>query len=440
MGARFSTILRILVLAGALLSGPVLVAQEVPTTFQFSFSNPGARSMGFGGAFAALADDATAAFANPAGLTQLSKPELSIEGRLWDYSTPFTEGGRVNGTPTGILLDDTAGLRIGTSSETISGVSFLSFVYPRRDWSLAFYRHESANFEIVSETQGLFKGFASDPPAFLRDDERRAFTDLEVVSYGISGSYRLNEGLSVGLGLSYAVGEMTSRTELFAPLAVTLPEGPFGRNSFSPAALEVSTTLTVDSSDLTFNAGLLWDLPARWSLGAFYRDGPDFDLQAVVVAGPAQDNPAGTVLLTVSSPIGFPAVFGLGLAHRSSSDAVTMSLEWDRVEYSTIIDSLEPEVELAVDDGDEFHLGFEYVFLDLIPIVALRSGVWLDPDHRLRFTGDQRDPTAALLRPGDDTWHYAVGIGLAFETFQIDLAVDLSDLIDTASFSAIYSF
>lgn len=39
-----------------------------PTTFQFSFSNPGARSLGFGGAFVALADDATASFANPAGL------------------------------------------------------------------------------------------------------------------------------------------------------------------------------------------------------------------------------------------------------------------------------------------------------------------------------------------------------------------------------------
>ncbi len=31
-----------------------LTAQEGPVTFEFSFSNPGARSMGLGGAFAAL--------------------------------------------------------------------------------------------------------------------------------------------------------------------------------------------------------------------------------------------------------------------------------------------------------------------------------------------------------------------------------------------------
>ena len=90
---------------GILLGGVQLEAQGGPTTIQFSFSNPGARSLGMGGAFAAVADDATAAFANPAGLTQLTRPEVSIEGRHWSYATPFTVGGRVHGEPTGIGLD-----------------------------------------------------------------------------------------------------------------------------------------------------------------------------------------------------------------------------------------------------------------------------------------------------------------------------------------------
>ena len=66
------------ILLGILLSASSVRAQAgVPTTFQVSFSNPGARSLGFGGAFVALDDDATAAFANPAGLVQLSRPEVS---------------------------------------------------------------------------------------------------------------------------------------------------------------------------------------------------------------------------------------------------------------------------------------------------------------------------------------------------------------------------
>ena len=69
-----------LLLGMGLLLAHGLQAQEGPTALQFNFSNPGARSMGFGGAFAALADDATATFANPAGLVQLSRPEVSVEG------------------------------------------------------------------------------------------------------------------------------------------------------------------------------------------------------------------------------------------------------------------------------------------------------------------------------------------------------------------------
>ncbi|MGB5341528.1 MAG: hypothetical protein WBP67_05500, partial [Thermoanaerobaculia bacterium] len=40
------------------------LAQPV-VNLQFNFADPGARSLGFGGAFVGLADDATAAFANP---------------------------------------------------------------------------------------------------------------------------------------------------------------------------------------------------------------------------------------------------------------------------------------------------------------------------------------------------------------------------------------
>ena len=89
---------RLLILPLAWLAASAAVAQGV-LTLEFSFSNPGARSLGFGGAFVALADDATAAYANPAGLNQLTRPEISLEGRSWRYSTPFVVGGRASGLP-----------------------------------------------------------------------------------------------------------------------------------------------------------------------------------------------------------------------------------------------------------------------------------------------------------------------------------------------------
>src|SRR3954449_13319028 len=60
---------------------------------QFNFGNPGARTLGMGGAFLGLADDAAAAEPNPAGLTILRKPEISIEGRNFEAQQLFSTSG-----------------------------------------------------------------------------------------------------------------------------------------------------------------------------------------------------------------------------------------------------------------------------------------------------------------------------------------------------------
>ncbi len=61
--------------------------EELGAGLQFSFAPPGARSLAMGGAFAGLADDATAAFANPAGLMWRTRSEVSVEGRHRTYAT-----------------------------------------------------------------------------------------------------------------------------------------------------------------------------------------------------------------------------------------------------------------------------------------------------------------------------------------------------------------
>ena len=69
------------VLALGLLAVPALAQNtdlEALAGLTFNFRNPGARSLGMGGAFLGLADDATAAEANPAGLTILRTSEISL--------------------------------------------------------------------------------------------------------------------------------------------------------------------------------------------------------------------------------------------------------------------------------------------------------------------------------------------------------------------------
>ena len=424
----------------ALLVPGISVAQEAPPALEFSFSNPGARSMALGGAFVALADDATAAFANPAGLVQLLRPEVSLELRRRNYETPYTEGGRVSGPPTGWGIDTVTGLRAAISEETTSGLSFLSFVYPGSKWSLALYRHQLADFSVTTEINGLF----GDVPegGTLRYEDQYGITGLEIVGTGLASAYQLSDRVSLGIGVTYFDGTLDNRGEVFS--VDVYPDTFWDRNSFLPHRMMVANSFTVDDTDIGFNLGLLWKFTESWRLGAVYRKGPRFDYELYNRAGPLNQEPAGTILESVTDrSIAFPDVWGLGLAYRSPDGSLTIGFEWDRVEYSIIAETLNsPLVDTSVatiDDANELHLGAEYLFLKTSPLIAIRCGIWHDPDHRFRYLGD--DPfSQAIYRQGEDLLHMTAGVGIVFKRIQIDLGADLSQNSTVVALSAIYSF
>lgn len=430
-----------------------LQAQGGPTTLQFSFSNPGARSLGLGGAFAALADDATAAFANPAGLIQLTRPEVSIEGRHWKYRTPFAVAGRTSGEPTGIGLD--VPIRTADSEFETSAISFLAFVYPRHKWTFAVSHHQSARFETLSETQGLFTDRTADDPqptciagtSLCRYPDIRRSTRLDLETTTVSVAYRVVEDFSLGLGVSYYSADFLVLSDTYLITEETLPEGFFGPNAYAPEAHLGSQIVSIEETDIQLNLGFLWFMSPQWSLGGVYRPGGEFSGPIVEVSGPALDPPfpIGTVRIEdPAMPLEIPDVLGMGVAYRSPGGSWTGSFEWDLVRYSQIVDSIgrSPVIDVTdviLDDSVELRLGVEYAFLQWSPLVALRGGVWHAPDHSLRTVED--DPLErALLPGGEDEIHFALGVGVAFENFQLDLAVDFSDLVDTAALSLIYQF
>ena len=112
--------------------------------------------------------------------------------------------------------------------------------------------------------------------------------------------------------------------------------------------------------------------------------------------------------------------------------------------YSSITDDLDTAVfdagQIRIEDGNEFHLGVEHVFVDLTPIVALRVGAWLDPDHSVG-SGPSAGPFERAIFPGgEDQLHVVGGVGLVYDRFQVDLGLDFSENVDFASFSFVYRF
>ena len=433
----FQVGMQILLLTGLLVPLPVSAQQSI-VPLQLSFSDPGARSMGFGGAFVGLADDATAAIANPAGLAQLIKPEVSIEARHWSYSIPYSEGGRLENLPSGNGLDNTLGIRRATSEYNVSGISFLSFAFPTGNWTFALFRHELANLEFFGETQGFFSGGTD--CCQVREVDQRVWSDLEMVSWGLSTAYRISDRIDLGLGVAYNDASMRTGAMQYLADDDTL-ESIFGPNSYLPERSVIGERSTSNDADWTLTGGILWQLTESWSIGGVYRQGPEIEIDVEAVAGEAVDLgvPPGSVFFQVfGHPVEFPDTYGLGFAYRAPSGRLTISFQWDYIEYSSISSSLQLD-DQTIDDINTLHLGTEYVFLDSTPIIALRLGSWLEPDHQVRATID--DPyLRALLPPGDDDVHFSAGFGLAMQRFQVDFALDFADRVNTFSLSAIYNF
>lgn len=81
--------------AGVMLKPALLLATTLDMKMRAT-PNPvgsGARALGMGGAFISVADDATAASWNPAGLLQLTKPEVSLVGSWFSGSFDYNTSG-----------------------------------------------------------------------------------------------------------------------------------------------------------------------------------------------------------------------------------------------------------------------------------------------------------------------------------------------------------
>lgn len=408
-----------LALISALAGSPAfaITSDEVNAGIQFNFANPGARALGMGGAFLGLADDATAAYTNPAGLTILGASEIALEYRNTDYTTPFASGGSFRSEPF-----NSANLGIDEADSSSGSVAYFSYTYAGDGWALAAFRHQPLSFDVAYTQQPIaIQNAAGAQISSL--PLKTTSLDTDLVNYGLSGAYRFSDQFSMGVAIVYSQFDLESRT------------ARAGRNFQLQQA---------DDNDVTFNVGALWKLNEQWSLGAAYRRGGSFEYRA------GNFNAAGEPLIVVDTAFDVPHVFGVGLSWRPS-DNFALALDVNRVQYGNLANGYDDifgaATVLDIDDGTEIRLGGEYVFTQFTNPFSVRAGLWREPEHALFATGPTSGPQAlsvdidrALFLRGDDELHYSLGFGWAFSSFQFDLAADFSDNVDTYSASGVVRF
>ncbi|MGH9869012.1 MAG: OmpP1/FadL family transporter [Candidatus Polarisedimenticolia bacterium] len=454
-----------------------LTDEEIYRNFQFNFINPGARALGIGGAFIALADDPTTAQANPAGLDLLREPNFYFEYRVanLDDDTFSSDLGSLSVDPnTGARDLPFLGLSSGTETGSLSAPTFISFSYPfqlgaaGRRLTLAGSRfvHLDQDRSLPS-SGGTGATFSFDSfPLTVNGNNVESYaiqsvvqgdSSIQIVSYDAAVGIELHKDFSAGLILSYATldVEADTLTQVIDPQGVIVTPGN-PRLPSQPDADIYTTSANDSDSDFTYTVGLHWHPDSiyatgvsPWRVGAVYRRGARFSVDESAFLN-------GVQVQQLENRIVVPDRFALGLSYAFLERWLVVS-EFERVEYSDQLDGFQAgvnyltsagvaggqlgisapdDIEFEVDDGNIIRAGVEYV----MPVgssgnkLALRGGWYHTPDSRIRMTGfqsgddDVNDTYLDAFPGGEEDDHITAGVGFTLGRSLFSLGAETSDL------------
>ena len=373
----------------------------------------GARAYGMGGAFLARADDATAASWNPAGLSYLRRPELSLVGARNSARSVESDGSPRTETDTSFpsYLPDFAAITYPLSMGPLSGAVQASFqrVVPFQS------RRELTSDPFVPET---------DRYATIRS---RGGFDVWALGAGVRLPLGLRAGATVNRWFNGYSQDIVKRT---------------------PRALSGQQSADLSISGWNMNLGLLWTPFESLSVGlvaktpftaqaALRRERVDTGFANDPLAEgrnryPRPDAPAPPM------EVEFPPALGAGVSWRPRSE-LTLSLDFTRTfwkgnvirNYFTL--PPKPPEQLVADpvlgtdlfpvspyptlddpgqnDSQQIRAGAEYVLILGALKVPLRSGYFLD--RQIFRDVDGTSPTFK---------GYTVGLGLLVGPLLLDAA------------------
>lgn len=367
----------------------------------------GARAAGMGNAFIAISDDGTAASWNPAGLSQLLKPEFSLVHTTNHFSR-FAEGYRTR--------DESSFYTTLATGHSTADIEFASAAVPFRlaGKPVTLQIGWRRLYQLDTRVEGTVRRVALSPT-----ERPESTVQLDVTTEGsislwsVAGAVGLTNRLSVGWSLDFYRGtweELGNTNET---------PGILGPTDF------LSTVQLDEISGQALNLGVLLAYPSV-SVGFVYHGALQGDFSESGIMRSSLLEPVDE-----SSPPGgelhFPKSIGAGVAWRPKpllrlAVDVTYN-EWTRFlidptggdagDALSAFDGLPPELSSARDTFS-VNAGMEKLFPTKGLFIPLRLGATYEPHGG-------RDP---LLR--DDLTYYvlAAGTGLNTNSLKFDVALE----------------
>ncbi len=414
----------------ALLCAPTATAQTNERTYEaigFRVVTPGARAVAMGKTFVGIADDATAATSNPAGLSNLLDPEVSVE---WSGTTQRQTRMRDNDP----FLTETTAITFGYPS-------FGSFVTPLR-----FNAFEDVTVGFFYNSLQATKEAFNLPNEFGAQRGYRGDIAISGYSAGAAVSWLVHRKLSIG-------GALTRRHLENSTHSYAYP----GENMFN---VRNGSETDDDASVWGGQLGMLFKPTPRWSVGAAFHPGSTFDLKTTLIGVFCPENCPDEQGRDTSRPVStfldpeqdiqyrIPTRLSGGIAFRPNASWWLLGdIGWirysERITPKFLIVDFLGQLESSglkrslydVNDAVELHGGLEYRFVRRARVWAIRAGAFTDPEHQMRFDYDASNKSGQaaaqsiqfnIFRPGT-AYGLTGGGGVVFANrFQLDGAVSWS--------------
>ena len=408
-------------LTKTLLAAGIASATAVSQAASFQLIEQSASGQGaaYAGA-AAIGEDASTVYFNPAAMTRLSGQQIVVAGHIISPNATFTDTGSIDalGTPL-------TGLNSSTGDPAFVPNFYYTIELPNE-----FYFGVGVNvpFGLATEYDDGWIG-------------RYHATLSEIASININPSlaWKATEKVSVGFGVSiqYIDLELNNNIDSYGA-CINLADqsgGAFtgadcvnaGLTGLAIASQDSSVSLAGDSLEFGWNAGLLIDIDDKNRLGIAYRSAikhnvsgdatynldPRLQPFADAMSAPP---PAGTGFnilqtTTLEATASLPESFSVSYAGEVS-DKWTALVDWTWTGWSSLdvitirqaggVPGQEPELDLQYTNSNRFSVGAHYHHNDKL---VYRGGLALDQ------TPIRSPETLTARIPGNDRVWLSLGAG-----------------------------
>lgn len=414
-GLGFLGLCLVLLLCPASPSFSQQITQQVRISSSPNPVGSGARALGMGGAFIAVADDATAASWNPGGLVQLERPEVSIVGSYSLRREDYTSGTHPEAS--------------GARSFDHADLNYLSAVYP--------FTLLGRNIVVSLNLQRLYDlrrqlDFPYTQQETLGPDARFVLSqDIHFDQRG--GLKALSPAFCVQVTPRFSVGAtLNIWTDRWFRNGWEEHYRSSGAGKLVVGKVAEPFTTETDIRDeydelrgVNFHLGFLREITPRITLGGVFKSALTARLRHRKTTRISQaflDDPLGPTSFidrfSEDVKLTFPMSYGLGVAVRFS-DAFSCALDLFRTEWGAFqfIDGAgrktspldgRPAGQSDIDATHQVRLGAEYLFIGKRTVVPLRAGVFYDPEP------SEGSP--------EDFFGLSVGSGLALGPLVLDAA------------------